>query len=203
MSSRKTVRDILSEHEEFSEFLKLMDGSGLFETIHNNTYACGGTNISLFNTYHYTIYVPTNESILALVNNGTLPTWEKVEQEEADENLTAKIADSTKIVNFLKYHIQDNALFIGAGSENGEYDTATINPSTERFYKLAVNVNNSGLKVTDLAGNTRNVITSSPNLFNLMAKEYQYNSKDATQASNIETSSSAVIHQIDGPLFYK
>ena len=203
MSSRKTVRDILSEHEEFSEFLKLMDGSGLFETIHNNANACGGTNINLFNTYHYTVYVPTNESILALEKDGTLPTWEKVELEEANEDFTTKTADSTKIVNFLKYHIQDNAIFIGAGSESGEYETSTVNPSTKRFYKLTVSVDKSGLKVTDLAGNTRNVIATSTNLYNLMAKEYQYNSKDATQASNIETSSSAVIHQIDGPLFYK
>src|SRR5574344_214839 len=197
MSSHKTVRDVLAEHEEFSEFLKLMDGSGLFETVHSNAYACAGTNISLFNTYHYTVYVPTNESIIALEKAGTLPTWEKVEEEEKSEDYTAKSADSLKIVNFLKYHIQDNALFIGAGSQSGDYETATVNPSTERFYKLTVNADNTTLTVKDLFGNERHVLTSNSSLYNLMAKEYQLNSKDAKNATNIETSSSAVVHLID------
>lgn len=70
MTTRHTVRDILAAHSEYSKFLELMDGSGLFETIHNNKYACGGTNISLFNTYHYTVYVPTNESIEKLQKQG-------------------------------------------------------------------------------------------------------------------------------------
>src|SRR5574344_407187 len=203
LCSRKTVRDVLSEHEEFGEFLKLMDDSGLFETVHNKSYSCGGTNISLFNTYHYTVYVPTNESIIALEKAGTLPTWDVVEEERKNGNLGAVSTDSLKIVDFLKYHIQDNAIFIGAGSQNGEYETSTINPSTKRFYKLTVNADNSGITVNDLAGNTRHVKTSAPSLYNIMAKEYQYNSKDASDAQNIETSSSAVVHLIDGPLFYK
>ncbi len=202
MGTRQTVRDVLASHPEFSKFLELMDGSGLFELIHNKRNACGGTNISTFNTYHYTIYVPTNESIDALQRSGKLSSWEAVDAFEEAGNLTAKTRDSLQIVNFLKYHIQDNALFIGAEEETGDFETAVIDPSTERFYRIRARLTEGGISLTDHAGNTRNVETRN-GLYNLVAREYQYNTTDASSANAIETSSSAVIHQINEPLLIK
>jgi uncharacterized surface protein with fasciclin (FAS1) repeats len=203
LGTRQTVRDVLASKPEFSKFLELMDGSGLFEQIHNKRNACGGTNVSVFNTYHYTIYVPTNESIQELQNSGKLSSWEAVDAFEEAGNLSAKTRDSLQIVNFLKYHIQDNALFIGAGEDSGDFETAVIDPQTERFYRLSARLSNDGINVTDYAGNTRHVVTSNPQLYNLVAREFQYDSTDATRANNIETSSSAVIHLIDKPLLIK
>ena len=200
MGTRQTVRDVLASKPEFSKFLELMDGSGLFEQIHNRRNACGGTNISVFNTYHYTIYVPTNESIEALQRQGKLSSWEAVDAFEEAGNLSAKTRDSLQIVNFLKYHIQDNALFIGADEDSGDFETAVIDPSTERFYRVNARLTNDGITIIDHARNTRHVLTSNPSLYNLVAREYQYNTQDASSASSIETSSSAVIHQIDQPL---
>ena len=203
LGTRQTVRDVLASKPEFSKFLELMDGSGLVEQIHNKRNACGGTNVSVFNTYHYTIYVPTNESIQELQNSGKLSSWEAVDAFEEAGNLSAKTRDSLQIVNFLKYHIQDNALFIGAGEDSGDFETAVIDPQTERFYRLSARLSNDGINVTDHAGNTRHVVTSNPQLYNLVAREFQYDSTDATRANNIETSSSAVIHLIDKPLLIK
>ena len=177
-----------------------MDGSGLFEQIHNKRNATGGQNISTFNTYHYTVYVPDNESIEALQRAGKLSSWEKVDAFEEEGNLTAKTNDSLQIVNFLKYHIQDNALFIGAEEESGDFETAVIDPKTERFYRVSATLEADGIKLKDHAGNTRHVVTTKPELFNLVAREFQYNSQDASAATAIETSSSAVIHLIDQPL---
>ena len=199
MGTRQTVRDVLASHPEFSKFLELMDGSGLFELIHNKRNACGGTNISVFNTYHYTIYVPTNESIEALQKSGKLPTWEIVDTHEEVGNYAAKTRDSLQIVNFLKYHIQDNALFIGAGEDSGDFETAVIDPTTERFYRLRAKLTNDGISLTDHAGNSRQVLTNS-GLYNLVAREFQYNTTDASSANSIETSSSAVVHLINEPL---
>ena len=114
--------------------------------------------------------------------------------------MSAKTRDSLQIVNFLKYHIQDNALFIGAGEDSGDFETAVIDPSTERFYRVAARLSDTGLEITDQARNTRHVVTSNPQLFNLVAREFQYNTSDRTNANAIETSSSAVIHLIDKPL---
>ncbi|MGN0304449.1 MAG: hypothetical protein ACI4CB_09485, partial [Prevotella sp.] len=70
MTTRKSVFDVLSEHEEFAEMRKLIEGSSLLETIHDEKHACTSTNLNCFNTYHYTIYVPTNETILKLQEEG-------------------------------------------------------------------------------------------------------------------------------------
>lgn len=200
LGTRQTVRDVLASRPEFSKFLELMDGSGLFEQIHNKRNATAGQNISVFNTYHYTVYVPTNESIADLQQRGKLSSWEKVDAYEEAGNLTAKTRDSLQIVNFLKYHIQDNALFIGAAEESGDFETAVVDPSTDRFYRVSATLESNGITLVDHARNTRHVVTTDPRLFNLMAREYQYDTQDAARANQIETSSSAVIHLIDQPL---
>ena len=203
MGTRYTVRDILAQHEEFSKFLELMDGSGLFEMIHNKRNATAGQNISTFNTYHYTIYVPTNESIEALQRAGKLSSWDKVAEYEEAGNLSGVTKDSLQIVNFLKYHIQDNALFIGAAEESGDFETAVVDPNTERFYRVNAKLTADGITLRDYAGNQRQVVTSNPDLYNLMAREYQYDTQDASRANNIETSSSAVVHLINEPLMFE
>ena len=200
LGTRQTVRDVLASRPEFSKFLELMDGSGLFEQIHNKRNATAGQNISVFNTYHYTVYVPTNESIADLQQRGKLSSWEKVDAYEEAGNLTAKTRDSLQIVNFLKYHIQDNALFIGAAEESGDFETAVVDPATDRFYRVSATLESNGITLVDHAKNTRHVVTADPRLFNLMAREYQYDTQDASRANQIETSSSAVIHLIDQPL---
>lgn len=209
LGTRQTVRDILAMHEEFSEFLSLMDGAGIFERIHNKRNATGGDNIAAFNTYHYTVYVPTNQSIRALQEAGDLPTWDQAEEKKENGNLTGFQNDSTAIVDFVKYHIQDNALFIGAEKDSADYETAVIDPSTERFYRVSAQLTDDGITLKDQAcklDKTRTpakVLTNDPTLYNLMAREFQYNTADATSASLIETSSSAVVHLIDKPLLLK
>ena len=208
LGTRMTVRDVLASREEFSKFLELMDISGIFEEIHQpGNFACGGTNVSIFNTYHYTIYVPTNESIDQLQAEGKLPVvdWdEDADENVSDEELKARKKAIEKIAEFVKYHIQDNALYIGANPESGDYETGQLNAKTERFYRLKATLTDNALTIqdeVDKANNTtHHVITTNPELYNLQAREYIYNDKDAASAKMLETSSSAVIHLIDRPL---
>lgn len=213
MGTRLTVKDQLSAHPEFAKFLELMEGSGLFENIHNlgtgnenDNKACGGTNVSLFNTYHYTIYVPSNQAIEQLQKDGKLSSWEQVEADHAVGNAAQAATDSLNIVNFLKYHIQDNALYIGAQNESGNYETALINSKTKRFYMLQTALKDDSIEVTDATGVkhtvTKKTDTSGKDLYNIQAREYLYDNKDATTATNLYTTSSAVIHLIDSPLAY-
>ena len=203
MGTRRTVRDILAAHEEYGKFLELMDGSGLFETLHttgSRSSACGGTNINLFNSYHYTVYVPTNEAIQALQDARQLPTWEQVDQYEQEGLTDKKSADSLKIVNFLKYHIQDNAVFIGANEVDADFETSLIDPQTGRFYRLHVTSTGDDISVFDNTNTAHHVLKTDATLYNQMAREYQYNASDAQRSNQIETSSSAVVHLIDGVL---
>lgn len=128
-----------------------------------------------------------------------MPTWTQVDNEEG----TRRTKDSLSIVNFVKYHIQDNAVFIGGGTTSADYETSCINNATGRFYKISVQGNNDGITLRDVVGNTRHVLTSNASLYNQQAREYQYNTQDAMDARLIETSSSAVVHLIDAPLMYK
>ena len=204
MTARKSTYDILSEHEEFAAFLELLQSSKFLETKHvigTNEHATASTNISLFNTYRYTIYVPTNKAIEDLQAQGKLPTWEMVEHEEDEE-----VRDSleNEIENFIKYHIQDNAYYIGQGNASGEFETSAykVTDGNLSYYKLRTRVNNDGIEITDGTNKTYHVVKSA-GLYNLMGREYQYDAPDATQANNLYTSSFVVVHQIDGALMYK
>ena len=124
-------------------------------------------------------------------------------------NVSGAQKDSIAICDFLKYHIQDNALFIGAEPVKADFETATIDPSTERFYRVTAELSATGITLTDQSAKQNksmpqaHVVTTDKNLYNIMAREYQYNSPDASEANMIETSSSAVIHLIDRPLRIK
>jgi hypothetical protein len=216
LGTRQTVFNLLGQHPEFSRFRELLEGSDLLETIHDGRFACSDTCISVFNNFHYTIYVPTNESIDALIAAKKLPTWDDVavldtlsgEQKEKAELYTRQINE------FLRYHIQDNALFIGADNTTGndaanadgtsttEFETAFIDKKSKTFNKLAIITNKAGssISIKDKAGNTRRVMTEKNGLYNLMAREYTYNSSSKSSATIIHNSSSAVVHLIDGPL---
>jgi len=217
MTTRKSVFDVLSEHEEFSEFRNLLEGSGLLERLHDGQYSSPSDNLSPFNTYHYTVYVPTNESIRQLLNRGKLPTWDQVENSREAGDDARATSDSLKIVNFLKYHIQDNSLVIGGGSDNDVHETALIDAQTHRFYQLTTKLEGQELTICDKAtddwlvanpsmrgsaehNNRLARVQTSTGLYNLMAREYQYDSKSANNANQIRTTSSAVIHLIDKPL---
>ena len=215
LGSRQTVFNVLGQHPEFSRFRELLEGSDLLETVHDSRFACSDTCISVFNNYHYTIYVPTNESIDALIAEKKLWTWEDVAQLDttySDQKL--KYDQYTQqINNFLRYHIQDNSLFIGADNTSGnatlgndgsvtDYETAFIDKKTKTFNKLTITTDKEGsaISIKDKAGNSRRVMTDRPGLFNLMATEYSYDSADKSRANNIHSTSSAAIHLIDGPL---
>ena len=200
LGTRQSVKKILDATPEFSEFAGLLEASGLIE----NTYkekTCGDNYVNVFNSYQYTVYVPTNESIRQLITDGKLPDPEQIDaKREAGLDVTA---DSTKLVNFVKYHMQDNALIIGGENISSGYETALIDTRTNSFVRLEVTADENNITVEDARKNKRHVMKTSPAIYNRFAREYIYPGKSALDADNIETSSSIVIHQIDGPLMYE
>jgi hypothetical protein len=115
-------------------------------------------------------------------------------------------AEYKKIERFLKYHIQDNALYIGAEGESGNYETSLINENTNRFYMLASKLTDNEIEVVDGTNTTHKVMkvideTTGEPLYNLQAREYLYRIDEGTkEIVNLYTTSSAVIHLIDSPL---
>lgn len=178
---------------------------------------CMDYNVRFFSTYRYTIYVPTNDAIQREIDLG-LPTWESIAEEiesakaEIAENegkpgygqayvelATARYkakaqAECTCLLNFLKYHFQDDAVYNDRNSISAtDYETACINSETNRYIIVTVqNAGNNQLNVTDRTGNSFSI---DPTRTNILARDLQFD-RSGSSATTIETSSFAVIHQL-------
>lgn len=264
----QSVYKVLSTTEEFAEFYNLCIGSDyvldvigprdrtgvviqdsikrykIFENL-------GGLdlNVRTFNTYHYTVYAPTNYDIQRAYDAG-LPNWMDLEieaelidtmkvrkedmqgvldelrytatQEEIDRmqaeidtmnvEINTRIAALKKemelIVNFVKYHIQDNSVYVDnlphSITEGEEvkyvvnYETAALDELTKRFSTVTVQTQDGTITVkgdiNDI-DNTCRVIndpSTEGTLYNIMTRDIEFSGQ------NISTSSYAVVHLIDG-----
>ena len=221
----KSVYQTLKEHDEMSAFLGLLSGAdstqlSLLSNSSGTNYHCvnysttndGNYNIRLFEKFNYTVYVPTNESIQELIDKKYLPTWADVDNIEEDDWVSkdmyvkARNVLINRINSFLRYHIQDNAVYVGAQPVSGElYETSKLNTQTQRFYSLRVVADDNHMTVgygpSEQAKlrNVRNVVTT-PGLYNLMCREYWLSGSGTGRSIN--SSSDAVVHLIDGVLLY-
>jgi len=210
----KSVYGVLSDstnYPEFYEFFKLLQGyddlwvgdavrSVKFSIFYKDISQAGlDFNVRFLNTFHYTLYVPDNASVLQAIANG-LPTWDDVEA-ETDQDKRDDLAE--RIIRFLRYHFQDNALFVDKPAFSASYETATLNNNTDTFYKLAVVGGNNALSVTSAKGETAHVQTGDGRLYNIMARDFKFNTANPATATTIETSSYIVIHLIDKCLYFE
>ena len=176
----------------------------------------GGTmyfknTVPFFNIFHYTVYVPSNASIIEAHDLG-LPTWEQVAAvAEAGENQKA-LAMIRSIINFAKHHFQDNSVYVdnlpikaidpitGKTVYKKKFTTAALNENTNRFYELELESEGDTYSVRDSNGNTRRVQTKpdTENVdWNIMCRDniLKY------ARNEYEASSYAVLQPIDGVLY--
>jgi uncharacterized surface protein with fasciclin (FAS1) repeats len=223
-----SVYKVLGAHDEFSEFYKLL--SGQFPTGSEIFTAVKGMdqNVKFLNTYNYTVYVPTNAAILKAIQDTVIMSWESINLLPTDnaKQTNYKNYEIAKLSKFLRYHFQDNSVFVAGKTINGQlYPTATkksdnsfspFGTSKDKFYQVKVNVSGTDVTLTTENGKTAKVITGN-NLYNLMTRDFLFNDKPlvfksvdgsvtgtkAFSASTIETSATAVIHQIDNVLTFQ
>jgi hypothetical protein len=217
LGAQNTVYLTLQQHEEFSEFLNLLDhdGADLLGTKLSNKYNAGLTNqgsknLRLLDNYNYTIYVPTNESIRQLINDGLLPTWEDYEAQTDDVWGSEALADSVRnvlkdiIVSFIRYHVQDHSVAVNMAPEDGSYvnayESMRRNLETGRFYPIDVNFAGGEITLKDVVGQTRHVVKQD-GLYNLICREYWFDGSGNNQTTFM--ASDAVVHLIDGPLLFE
>ena len=211
----------VDEDSPFFQFYQLMQESGVF--IVDDSYAMSSDRtVDVFNTFHYTIYVPSNEAILEAINQG-LPTMEQAEAYLEGKDFSSaqesEYLDSIREIlhDFVCYHIHDNSVYVGGGKVNNqEFQTGTMNKEAGVFRRLRVNADNSSLIVWDGANRSHSVNVD-PKVegvsYNLMTRDYLFNDGDAqgkvdasdlkiSNSKCIETSSFAVIHTINDVLYY-
>ena len=106
----------------------------------------------------------------------------------------------TSLINFLKYHFQDNSVFADLPViSSTEYETATMDSETGVYCK--VHVSSGGfntLTITDATGKSYDVLNDYKNM---LARDYIITGTGNTQS--ISSSSFAVMHGIDGVLNFK
>ncbi len=247
--SSKSVHTLLEELAEkdprYSEFLNILDFSSLrvllcdrkgtgssYKSIGN------GYTLSVMQNYNYTVYVPTTEEIQKLYDENLLPTREFVE-EKREELENASIAEKEKlqnevdslealIDNFIRYHIQSRAVYLGGPNGSATYETTYL--SGGRFSTLRVDNNSSydgntlqsGGSLTIQALNRANEPVGDECRVlegNYFAREYHFRADRSAldvdrdtnndpviarieQATRIYNSATAVVHLIDKPLPY-
>ena len=211
MSSRRSLYSILNGRKGCESFFSLLLNGGAANTLLKKTmgaYSCADNNCSLFDAYNYTVYVPTNEAIQQLHDNGTLPDWTDYENLTAEEfggdaNLLkkARTVVANRILNFVKYHIQDNSVFIGGQPiDSVKYETSTLNPLNKRFYSVMVTANDDGLTIVDQLNKKHSVVKGDN--YNLIGREYWIQNASRENVNMLYNTSDLVVHQIDGVLLY-
>ena len=204
LTGRRSAYAILRDNPKYERFFDLLRGSKLLSSKSTGN-TCVDQNITLFDAYNYTIYVPTNEAIDQMYADGTLPSWADLDAMTADmfggdanALKKAKTIIEDKINNFLRYHIQDNSVIIG-GVDNSEvkYETFKINNANKRFFSLTVTSDDSRMQLVDQMNNVRNVVKKE-GLYNNQGREYWIDSK----TDQIYNASDVVVHLIDGTLLY-
>ena len=227
LPAQNSVYMTLQKHEEFTEFLNLLDhdGAALLATKLSNKYnaglaAQGNKNLRLLDNYNYTVYVPTNESIRQLIDDGLLPTWEDYEAQTDREWGSEAKADSVRevikniIVDFLRYHIQDHAVAVNMAADvfdvdandnkipvyKNAYESMKRNPETGRFFPLEVDFSGDQMTIKDVTGQERHV-NKTEGLYNQICSEHWF--EGSGNSATIFMASDAVVHQIDGPLLYE
>lgn len=224
MTSPKSVYDVLKAEAErtkdetdltkrYTLFYDLLydQKAGLYGTKDGTTNFCanyaGNRNLTLFDNYNYTVYLPSDADIQKMIDNFYLPTWDDYENASTEEE-KEKIKD--KICSFLRYHVQDNSVYVGGDVVKDQpYETSLLNKKNNRFYTLKLTQDGSQLLVKDnVNGEPRKVLTSE-GCCNIPCREYwlnkEVNSTTTTKLSytaKINSSSHAVIHKIDGVLLY-
>ena len=168
----------------------------------------------LLNNFNYTVYAPTNDAMKKAYEAG-LPTLDDLEAAEVlDDSLGYDAATDTAsyaakilevMLDFVKYHIQDNSIYVDKGFASGDYESGktelikstNVNEETGemtwngkyspgRPYKLRVNVSENGMTVTDCRngydpdshmslGGNTANVIMKEGMYNLMAHEFWYN----------------------------
>lgn len=214
-----SLMDELDSHPEYSEFVKLLEGNPEWSSAEESQFGLLTTSIGMsdqsirtFSSYHYTLYVPDNEAMQKAYDMG-LPSWDDINNLDNVYAGTDVDVDSLKttytqrVMNFLKYHVQDNAVYIGGDPRNMNYETAaTYLSGTQEglSYTLGVHSDASGITLTDNSSKTPDVriTTGEEGFYNRLVREYTFSSNSKTVNDNISTSSYVVVHKVDEPLVY-
>lgn len=239
----QSVYNVMYETDEYKEFFNLCrpDKDVLTYFLGSETENLKEWNkyrvfddilVRMFDTYHYTVYVPTEDALKEAYAQG-LPTWQDLKDQidefggETTDSLKNVIRSGANLISkFVRYHFQDNSVFVdnpvhslavdkgdidGDGIRDYEYEkqvryeTSALNDSTNGFSTVLVQTDEVKKTIAvrgdfgdeNPDANVCYVIKEDENkLFNVMTRDIIFS------GSTISTSSYGVVHLIDNFLVY-
>jgi uncharacterized surface protein with fasciclin (FAS1) repeats len=209
----KSVYTVLGEHPEYKYFFDLLNGqeftdaetTPVFGNKKTQNSSGIGYVVNSFNNFRYTVFVPTKEALeAAFADDPNLWTWEQIKNIDPNREDYQELRKEKTIylLEFLKYHFVDNSIFISGKPVSGEYETAARN-SSGKFRKVSLQGNGADLEVTGNNPAYKAKVIKTEGLYNVQTRDYIINNSDLTMATQIESSSRAVIHLIDNVLRYE
>ena len=170
--------------------------------------------VPFLNTYHYTVYVPSNEAIRNLYENEGLPTWDMIVDES--NNNPGKAISMIRLINsFARYHFQDQSVYYdkspffvpdvnGGKQYYATLATSLINNTTGRFYEMVVGSDDTHSTILIEDEWAKNNKAAKARIVNTPAenenKTWNVMCRDRVGRTSIETSSFAVMQPIDRAL---
>lgn len=181
--------------------------------------------VRFFNNFRYTVYVPSNDAMSRAYALG-LPTYQQIADyieanREPDpenegkftmpaEKQAKALAMITMLVNFGKYHFQDQSFFVDNAYAQGNYQTSCIDNVENIYIGLSMKQGPlgefevTGKEIERMEGETP--IPAQPAKiiapYNVIARDANYDK--SSSPTTINNSSFVVIHQIDRALsFYQ
>lgn len=231
MPSQKSVYQILKEEKDNGGdhlFFDLLYGDvsgdnpvvGVSSVLFANkqgSYYCPQSkknyNISVFDNYNYTVYIPSDEKIQAMIDNGYLPQWQDYTNATTNEE---KIFIAERIHDFLRYHIQDNSVCVKgadivdeANPSKGQlFESSKMNPENKRFYSVEVRVKDGEMTVKDQIHSDARTIDIASGFYNKPAREAWISGSEPTAANprtavlTLASTSHAVLHRVSDVLLF-
>lgn len=200
----------------------LADSLKLYSIFYSESDGTAINTVPFFNTYHYTVYVPSNESVKEMYSRG-LPTWKQVNDIAKKHPL--KAASAMRLINkFARHHFQDNSVYHdkspftmpspdGKDYVEATFATSIIDDETGRFYETVVKsaAGNKTIIVKDQLTDKSDekswaAVVNTPGqeniTWNVMCRDIIYNVNNSTEKkpTGIATSSFAVIQPLDRAL---
>jgi hypothetical protein len=165
--------------------------------------------------------VPTNAAIQQAISDSLIIEPDLIDSISDQQLKDAKIK---QLERFLRYHFQDNSVYISGEPVNHLYQTATIKNNEEetqfrtykdKYYRLRITGDGENIELSTENYGTARVVKDN-GLYNIMVRDYVFNGNPQSYreingtgtgtdfvSSSITTSSTAVIHQIDNVLRFE
>ena len=170
---RSTYSVLLEDSLHFGEFFNLCNefpaGSEYEVFVRRSSFYGVDYSIKFFNTFNYTVWVPTNEAIRKAIKDGVIVPWNTRTIDgvtikgiydmanDGEINNEERLALIEKMGRFIRYHFQDNSVLLDGVNKNASYTSATLKTDNNltylstyrnKYYKLHVDSDGSDISIT-------------------------------------------------------